>query len=252
MSQSPDAAPQRIDALQRELQLARDALENFTYSVSHDLRAPLRHINAYLKIIREDLGDRLEPDTAAHLQTVVDSAAMIVRQLDALQEMSRVGRVELQLSDVDMSRLLTEVRVQLAAVHADRQVHWHIEADLPMVRGDVALLGQMLTEVLGNALKFSAACAPAVIEVSRGQCDDDMLELRISDNGVGFDSRFQDRLFRVFQRLHSSRQFEGLGAGLALSRMVVARHSGSISARGDLAPGCCVTLRLPLAAALSQ
>ncbi|MCY7306081.1 MAG: two-component sensor histidine kinase [Rhodoferax sp.] len=252
MSQSPDAAQQRIDALQLELQLARDALEDFTHSVSHDLRAPVRHINAYLKIIREDLGEWVEPEIASHLQTVADSAALIVRQLDALQELSRIARVELQLADVDLSRLLIGVQVQLAAEHADRPVQWRIQASLPLVRGDQALLGQMLTQLLGNSLKFSAASAPAVIEVSGSPCDDEMLELRISDNGVGFDSRFQDQLFRVFQRLHSSRQFAGLGTGLAFSRRVAERHGGSISVRGDLAPGCCVTLRLPLAAALSQ
>ena len=243
---------QRIEALERELALARTALEDFTHSVSHDLRAPLRHVTSYLKIIREDLGTALQPEISAHLQTAADAAALIGQQIDGLMLLSRVGRVELEWSQIDLGRLVNEVRQQLEAQCAGRVVEWRIAADLPSVRGDVVLLGQALAHLMGNALKFSAGAEPALIEVGWRRLDDAWFELTITDNGVGFDPRFQDRLFRVFQRLHSSRQFDGLGIGLAFSRQVVERHGGSIQAQGALAAGCRVTLRLPLAVPVLQ
>lgn len=243
---------QRIEVLERELALARTALEDFTHSVSHDLRAPLRHVTSYLKIIREDLGSTLRPEIGAHLQTAADAAALIGQQIDGLLLLSRLGRVELEWSQVDLGRLVTEVRQQLEQQCAGRAVEWRVAVDLPVVPGDVVLLGQSLAHLMGNALKFSVGAEPALIEVGWRRLDDAWCELTIVDNGVGFDPRFQDRLFRVFQRLHSSRQFDGLGMGLAFSRQVVERHGGSIQAQGALEGGCRVTLRLPLAAPALQ
>ena len=245
-------AQQRIDALQRDLALARAALDDFTHSVSHDLRAPLRHVTSYLKIIREDLGSALQPEISAHLQTAADAAALIGQQLDGLLLLSRMGRVDLEWSEVDLARLVTDVREQLEAQCAGRRVEWRVAADLPLVPGDVVLLGQSLAHLMGNALKFSADAEPALIEVGWQYLDGDWFELTIADNGVGFDPRFQDRLFRVFQRLHSSQQFDGLGIGLAFSRLVVERHGGSIQAQGVAQGGCRITLRLPRAAPVSQ
>ena len=166
--------------------------------------------------------------------------------------LSRVGRVELEWSEVDLARLVADVREQLEPQCAGRRVEWRVAADLPVVPGDVVLLGQLLAHLMGNALKFSADAEPALIEVGWQYLDGAWFELTIADNGVGFDPRFQDRLFRVFQRLHSSRQFDGLGIGLAFSRLVVERHGGSIQAQGVAQGGCRITLRLPRAAPVSQ
>ena len=254
MNSELEDAHAEIARLRQQLVQAGNALEDFTYSVSHDLRVSLRHVSAYLQVVREDLGDGLDASIASHLDTAGEAAAQMARLMDALLELSRVGRVELQWGDVDLARLISDVRHQLEPDAAQRPIKWRIAPDLPVVSGDVALLGLVLRHLLANALKFTRPCDPATIDVSwsrrEGHC-----ELRIRDNGVGFNARQQDRLFRVFQRLHSPRQFEGLGIGLALARRVVERHGGTIAARGEAADGstggtaagCEISLTLPLA-----
>ena len=242
-----EQARRRVAQLEQQLALAGQALEDFTYSVSHDLRASLRHVTSYLKIVREDLGDGLDPTIDGHLDTAAQAAAQMGRLMDGLMVLSRAGQAELQPSDIDLAQLVSVLRGQLAP-EPPRQVEWHIAPDLPVVHADLALLGQALTHLLSNALKFTRDCAVAQIEIGWERLDAGHCELWIRDNGVGFDTRLQDRLFRVFQRLHSPRQYEGIGIGLAFARRVVERHGGSIRARGDLAPGCQITLTLPLAA----
>ena len=241
------AARRRIADLEQQLVQARHALEAFTYSVSHDLRAPLRHVSAYLKIIGEDLGDTVEPAIASHLQTASDAASRMARMMDALLELSRIGRAELQLSTIDLTGLLSELRDKLAPTTGARVITWHIAPDLPQVCGDLALLSQMFLHLLANAVKFTRANPAPVIEIGWCMLDDNRCELHVQDNGAGFDPRFADRLFRVFQRLHGERQFEGLGLGLALARLVVERHGGRIQARSEIGAGCRVSLTLPLA-----
>ena len=258
MNTELEDAHAEIARLRQQLVQTGNALEDFTYSVSHDLRASLRHVSAYLKVVREDLGDGLDASIASHLDTAGEAAAQMARLMDALLELSRVGRAELQWGEVDLARLISDVRHQLEPDALQRHIEWRIAPDLPVVRGDMALLGLVLRHLLANALKFTRPRDPATIDVSwtrrDGRC-----ELRIRDNGVGFDARQQDRLFRVFQRLHSPRQFEGLGIGLALARRVVERHGGTIGARGQSAnaagdatanealPGCEISLTLALA-----
>lgn len=248
MTAGDDGAP-RIAQLERELAQAQQALEDFTYSVSHDLRASLRHVTAYLRIAREDLGDGIDAAVASHLDTAAGAAAQMGRLMDGLLLLSRVGRAELQVDDVDLARMVDDVRQQLEPQAGARPVQWSIAADLPRVRGDMALLGQMLNCLVGNAVKFSQDNPAAHIAVRWDPLDGAWFELHIEDNGVGFDPRMQDRLFRVFQSLHSARQFGGVGIGLALARRVVERHGGRIRARGEPGKGCCVSLSLPRAAA---
>ncbi len=250
MNTELDDAHAEIARLQQQLAQARLAMEDFTYSVSHDLRASLRHVSEYLKIVREDLGDGIGASIASHLNTASEAAAQMGRLMDGLMELSRIGRVELQLADVDLSRLIADVRRHLEMDFGQRRIEWNIAPDLPHVHGDMALLGQMLAHLLANALKFTRSCAPATISIVWARQDGGNCELRIRDNGVGFDARLQDRLFRVFQRLHNTKEFEGIGIGLALARRVVERHGGTIRARGDMAPGCQISLTLPLARAV--
>ena len=258
MNTELEDARAEIAHLRQQLVQAGNALEDFTYSVSHDLRASLRHVSAYLKVVREDLGDGLDASIASHLDTAGEAAAQMARLMDALLELSRVGRAELEWGDVDLARLISDVRQQLEPDTAQRRIEWRIAPDLPIVRGDMALLGLVLRHLLTNALKFTRPRDQATIDIGWSRCEG-RCELRIRDNGVGFDPRQQDRLFRVFQRLHSPRQFEGIGIGLALARRVVERHGGTIVARGlpvnpahdatannDL-PGCEISLTLPLA-----
>lgn len=243
---SPDASS--VEALQRQLAQARQALEDFTYSVSHDLRAPLRHVVSYLKILREDLPQPVDPAILSHLQTASDAAAQMARQMDGLLELSRLARQEMHFGAIDLQPLLAEIRRNLEPQAEGRPVHWQVAADLPRLQGDLALLGRLLQLLLDNALKFTRGRDPAVVRIGWRAVRPGWCELQIEDNGAGFDPRFTERLFKAFQRLHSSRQFEGLGMGLALARAVVERHGGRIRAEGRPDAGCTVSLELPLAA----
>ena len=247
MTTPTEDASARVLRLERELATARLAVEDFTYSVSHDLRASLRRVNAFLKIAREDLGDGLDPAIASHLDTAAGAAGHMVRLIDGLMELSRIGRVAMVPGDVDLGRLLADVHNQLESGTAGRDIRWTIAPDLPTVQGDMALLAQMFRCLLDNAVRFTRNQPVAHIGIHMSSLDGGMCELQIRDDGVGFDPRLRDRLFRVFQSLHSDPQFDGLGIGLALARRVVERHGGEIDADGEPGKGCCITLRLPTA-----
>ena len=247
MSDELDALRQENDRLQQALAHARLELEDFTYSVSHDLRASLRHVTAYLQIIDEDTGDALNAASRAHLHTAAEAARHMGRLIDGLMELSRLGRVALHPSAVALSSLVAEAQQVLAPELAKQPVQWRIAPDLPTVRGDAAMLRQALVQVLGNALKFSAQQNPVVIEIgwqpgSAGQC-----ELWVRDEGVGFPPEQATKLFRAFSRLHRAAEFPGIGMGLTLARKIVERHGGSIHASAQAGAGCCVRLSLPLA-----
>lgn len=245
----PQGEGAEIARLQRELTQARAELQDFTYAVSHDLRASLRHVSAYAQIIQEDLGAQLTPDIAAHLVTVQQAAQQMARQIDGLAELSRLTRLELQPTRLDVGLMLRDVLAELAATTAGRVLHWQLAPDLPALQGDAALVRQALAHLLSNALKFTAQRTVAEITLSwrahgNGQC-----ALTLSDNGAGFSPQYQDKLFHAFGRLHGAREFEGLGMGLALTRKIVERHGGEFWAQGTLDAGCRVTITLPLAEA---
>jgi signal transduction histidine kinase len=241
----PEGAEQRLARLERELAQARLAMEDFTYSVSHDLRASLRHVSAFVRIAREDLGTDADPEIASHLDKAAGAASQMGRLMDGLLELSRIGRAELQPGKVDMVLLVNDIRHQLQDQTQGRDIDWLVAPDLPQVHGDVALLHQALLQLMANALKFTRKCPQAVVSVGGQRRSDGWIEIQLRDNGVGFDPRLQDRLFRVFQSLHSAREYEGIGIGLALARRVVERHGGSISATGEPGKGCCISLTLP-------
>lgn len=251
MTTPPEDLSARVLGLERELAAARHALEDFTYSVSHDLRASLRHVNSYLAIAREDLGVELDPAIASHLDTAAGAAGHMGHLIDGLMELSRVGRADMVWGHVDLGRLLADIRVQLEPATAGRDIRWTIAPDLPTVQGDMALLAQMFRCLLDNAVQFTRKQPVAHIDISVLPSEGGICGLQIRDDGVGFDPGMRDRLFRVFQSLHSDKQFDGLGlgVGLALARRVVERHGGNISADGEPGKGCCISLRLPIAGA---
>lgn len=249
-----DSAQLERERLLRELAQARGALEDFTYSVSHDLRASLRHVNAYVQIIREDLGESGNPALMAHLNTVSQSAKQMGRQIDGLMELANLTRVELQPSTLDLAELVRDVRAAMAPAPAlaGRALEWQVAPDFPALRADAALIRQALTHLLSNALKFSGARALARIELSWQAHAPGWCALTVADNGVGFNPQYQDKLFHAFQRLHSARDFDGLGMGLALTRKIVERHGGAVWAQGAPDAGCSVSFTLPLVGAPVQ
>lgn len=248
------------ERLQRELLQARAELEEFTHSVSHDLRAPLRHITAYAQIVAEELGDDLKPDVAAHLQTVTQAARQMGRQIDGLTELSRLTGLTMHWSALDLGELVRDVQRVMA--HAppqqgvdqgmlpeapDRVTEWQMAADVPTVRGDLLMIRQVLTHLFSNALKFSVAQAVTRIKVDWRIADDGLCAVTVTDNGVGFNPDYAGKLFHAFQRLHSPREFEGLGMGLALTRKIIERHGGTVWATATPKVGCSVSFTLPLA-----
>jgi two-component system, OmpR family, sensor kinase len=237
---------ERVAKLEAELAAARREMQDFTYTVSHDLRAPLRHIVSYAQLVQEDAGPQLSAEVQGFLGTITDSANHMGAMLDALLELSRVGTAPVQLGPVVLQDVLQGVVGGLRAQQAPREVCWSVAPDAPVVQADAALLRLALEQVLGNALKFTRPQPQAEIAVSFKRLDGAVL-LTVQDNGVGFNPAQAAKLFQPFVRLHSTRQFEGLGMGLALTRKAMQRMGGDAAISAGPDAGCCVTLTLPAA-----
>ena len=223
-----------------QLQQTNRELEAFSYTISHDLRAPLRHIDGYARMLHEDAGDQLDADMRRYLDTISDSARQMGALIDDLLAFSRLGRKPVERTEVDMHALLERVVQELGG--ADRVSL----GALPAAQVDPVLLKQVWVNLLSNALKYSAPRGDAArIEIS-GEHGDGIVRYQIRDNGVGFDMRYADKLFGVFQRLHSHDEFEGTGVGLAIVQRIVLRHGGAISAQAEPGRGAIFTFELPV------
>jgi PAS domain S-box-containing protein len=229
-----------------ELAMVNDELEAFSYSVSHDLRAPLRHVTGFASLLKRSAIGRLNDTEARHLQTIVDAAARMDRLIDDLLAFSRMGRAALAPQHVSLDALVRDAQQDLHAA-PDQSVVWTIHP-LPEVDGDPAMLRLVLVNLLSNALKYSAARAIATIEVGvqPGAADETIVYVR--DNGAGFDMQYAHKLFGVFQRLHSAEEFEGTGIGLANVRRIINRHGGRTWAEGVVGEGATFYFTLPIAA----
>ena len=240
-----DAADARIAALEAELAAQREAMQAFTATVSHDLRAPLRHIVSFAQLVQEDAGPQLGAEVQGFLSTITDSARHLGVLLDGLAELARIGTLPVALGPVPLQALVQGVCAELAEQHPGRAVDWHIASDLPVVQADATLLRQALMHVLGNAVKFTAPREHAVIAVTAQPGESDgFVALQVRDNGVGYNPAMQDKLFQAFGRLHSPREFGGIGMGLALTHKIMQRLGGSVDSEGVVDGGCCVILLL--------
>ena len=227
---------EELDAVNREL-------ESFSYSVSHDLRAPLRHITGFAMMLRESASASLDAEGQRYLKTIVDAATRMGRLIDDLLAFSRVGRTQLAHTPVDLNRLIQEARQDVSADINGRAVSWQVQ-DLPTVNGDPALLRLVFVNLLSNALKYSATRPRTEIEVGVLP-EHEGTVVFIRDNGVGFDMQYAHKLFGVFQRLHSNDDFEGTGIGLANVRRIVQRHGGRAWAEGAVDRGATFYVSLP-------
>lgn len=244
-----DPKDDRIAALQAELAAVRADVQEFAYTVSHDLRAQLRHILAYAEIVQEDAGPQLDAQAQSHLTTITGAARQMGVLMDGLMAYARLGTVPLQIVAQPVRPLVLEVCQALQASHPGRVLEWRIAEEFPDVLADAPLLRQAWTHMLANAVKFTRPRAQALIEVGWEAGADGVCVLYVRDNGVGFRADQQAKLFHVFQRLHSQREFEGIGMGLALTRKVVERHAGTVWAEGGVDAGCCIRFTLPLVSA---
>jgi light-regulated signal transduction histidine kinase (bacteriophytochrome) len=233
---------QRVRERTAELELANHELESFSYSISHDLRAPLRAINGFSKVLSVDYGAQLDEAAASLLNRINLNAARMSRLIDDVLEFSRIGRGTLNPGRIDMRALVDEV---IADLQASFGANAHISlGELPPATGDAIVVRQVWQNLIGNALKFSHKVAQPKIEIA-GAKRGGMIEYRVRDNGAGFDAAYADKLFGVFQRLHTAAEFEGTGIGLAIVRRIVQRHGGGITAEGTVGAGATIRFTLP-------
>ena len=220
-------------------------LEAFNYTAAHDLRAPLRHIHGFVSLLRQAWYDKLDEDGRHFVDRISASSKQMGALLDDLLKFSRLGRVDLQESGVNLGRLVKRIRDELEPELKGRALTWEI-GDLPDVEGDRALLHQVLFNLISNAVKYTSKCDRARIEIG-SQCDNENnIMVFVRDNGAGFEMEYVNKLFHVFQRLHKSRDFEGTGIGLAIVRRIVERHGGRVWAEGVPGQGAAFYFSLPM------
>jgi PAS domain S-box-containing protein len=251
------ATQRKINQLNRQLEGKVDQvsevnreLEAFSYSVSHDLRAPLRHVAGFSDKLARHLGEDADEKSLHYLGIIGNSAKRMSQLIDDLLVYSRLGRSALRLQPVDMQSTVAETRAMLdanlAADGSSQQVSWQIQP-LPVVLADENMMRQVWLNLLGNAVKYSGHRERSQIEVSHRRLEDGSHEFSVRDNGAGFDMTYAGKLFGVFQRLHKSSEFPGTGIGLASVKRVLARHGGSISAESEPDQGATFRFTLPAA-----
>jgi signal transduction histidine kinase len=233
----------RVAERTERLAQTNDELKAFSYTVSHDLRAPVRQVGAYVGMLREHIGASLDPDGARHLDSIDGAAHRMGRMIDDLLHFHAVGLLAMAKSSVDTHELAEEVVRECSAEARGRDVTWKL-GPLPQVPGDRALLKQVFANLIGNALKYTKPRVRAEIAVM-GRTENGEAVIEIRDNGVGFDPNYVHKLFHVFQRLHSAHEFEGSGIGLAHVKRIVERHGGRVWAQSALQAGATFYFSLP-------
>jgi len=240
-----DELEDRVAQRTAELQQINQELEAFTYSVSHDLRAPLRHMDGFSKILQVEYRKQLPEEAQHFLDRVRSASTRMTALVDDLLSLSRIGRQAVRKESISLRELVEEARSELTEEAGERAIEWRV-AELPEVEGDPLLLRQVVTNLLSNALKFTNNKAIAAIEIgSREEGPETVVYVR--DNGAGFDPRYADKLFGVFQRLHRQDEFPGTGIGLATVQRIVHKHNGRVWAESRVGQGACFYFSLPRA-----
>jgi light-regulated signal transduction histidine kinase (bacteriophytochrome) len=228
----------------RELEETNKELETFGYSVSHDLRAPLRAIDGFSQILLNEHAAGLTPEGRRLLGVVVKNTKHMAVLIDDLMVYSKLGRQSVMPGSIDMDELIRDLKLEFTTMQPDRTVTWDI-GPLPAAWGDAGMLRQVFYNLLTNALKFTRQTVNPLVRIA-GEKVDGTTRYVVRDNGVGFDSNHQRRLFQPFQRLHSAQEFEGTGVGLAIAQRVVVKHGGTIVAESQPQEGATFTVTLPV------
>ena len=226
-----------------QLEASNNELEAFSYSVAHDLRAPLRAVGGFSQLLVESYQDTLNEEGKRLLGVIRNEAERMGVLIDALLTFSRLGIEQVMCSALDMTALARSTFQELMRHHAGRKHRLELQP-LPAARGEEALVRQVFVNILSNAIKFTRQREVAVIEIG-GRSDSEQNVYYVKDNGVGFDDRYADKLFGVFQRLHRDEQFEGTGIGLALVQRIITRHGGRVWAESKLNEGATFYFTLP-------
>jgi signal transduction histidine kinase len=227
-----------------ELEATNKELEAFAYSVSHDLRAPLRHVIGYSELLQKQANPLLEDKSRRYIQTILDASKRMANLIDDLLAFSRIGRADAKKTAVNLDLLAREVVAELGQETRGRDISWKIGA-LPICYGDRSMLKVVLGNLVSNAVKFTRMRSPAEIEIGRVNGNHNEVEVFVRDNGAGFDMKYVNKLFGVFQRLHLVEEFEGTGIGLATVQRIIHRHAGKVRAEGAVDQGATFYFSLP-------
>jgi light-regulated signal transduction histidine kinase (bacteriophytochrome) len=221
----------RVQERTSELTAANQEMEAFTYSVAHDLRAPLRHIDAFTRILVEDFAPNLPAEARRYLENIRNGSRNMSRLVDDLLNLARIGRAEIRREPVAAGALVADVIRELQGETAGRNVEWRIQ-QLPVIQCDPGLMKQVFINLLSNAVKYTRPRQAAVIEIGSTRANG-KIALYVRDNGVGFSMKYSDKLFGVFQRLHRAEEFEGTGVGLATVERIIHKHGGKVWAHAE-------------------
>lgn len=239
---------EQLERRSADLEAINGELEAFAYSVSHDLRAPLRHMAGFAELLQTNEGSPLDDKSRRYVTTIVDAARRMGQLIDDLLAFSRIGRAETRATTVRLDQLVKEVVEELRPEVGSRNVAWTI-GDLPVLYADRSMLRVVLANLVANALKFTRTRERADIEIGSFEDPQRGLVVFVKDNGVGFDMKYYKKLFGVFQRLHRSEEFEGTGIGLATVQRVIHRHGGKVWAEGAVNGGSTFFFSVPLSLA---
>jgi light-regulated signal transduction histidine kinase (bacteriophytochrome) len=244
LRRSRDELEIKVKERTSDLQSVNKELEAFAYSVSHDLRAPVRHIAGFTELLQRHAGPVLDDKSRHHISMILDSANRMGTLVDDLLAFSRIGRAEAQTTTVHLEQLVKGVVGEIAPDTQDREIAWSI-GTLPVCYGDPSMLRLVFGNLISNAVKFTRLRRTAQIEIGSLNHQPNEVVVFIKDNGVGFDMKYKDKLFGVFQRLHSQEAFEGTGIGLATVERVVRRHGGRVWAESSIDHGATFFVALP-------
>ncbi len=240
----------RVEERTAQLNATIRELEAFSYSISHDMRAPLRAIDGFSQMLQDDYKDKLDSEGKRLIDVIRNNTLNMGRLIDGLLAFSRLGRQQMESAPLAMADLVKDAIEEVRTSIDGRNVEFRV-SDLPNVTGDRVLLRQVLINILSNAVKFSRDRNPAIIEIgSKVEADRNIYYVR--DNGVGFDSQYAEKMFGVFQRLHAATEFEGTGLGLAIVQRIVQRHGGKVWAEGTPGVGATIYFAFPITSQHSE
>lgn len=240
-------------SLQEEVQTQAVALskvnkdfENFSHLIGHDFRAPLRHIRGYAQLLKESKDVGASAAYIKHVEDIERLTGKMTAMVDALLEYTRLGNERMDFVRVDVGQLFSATIGHYKALSGGRHIHWVVGQSMPIVRGDPTLMGEVFSRLIDNAVKFTGKTAEAIIEVGVHELSASRCVIFIKDNGVGFDVTQAPNLYLLFQRQHHTMDFQGLGAGLAISQRIIEKHGGSIRCESSRNVGCTFFIDLPL------